>query len=162
MFFSELKYLSGHGSMFASFWKQNLICQAFIASSIGNLIKDIVVREVPPQVYLWYENKIWAELQWDVSRSFFFYVLPTFFLQIKCNKVWFLFPISKITLLNLTEIIDLMYRPTVGCIAFFSKMHDSWCVCMPADSFNSICKTQTAPQFSWPTGEKFLRKSMMC
>lgn len=38
--------------MFASFWKQNLICQAFIASSIGNLIKDIVVREVPPQVYL--------------------------------------------------------------------------------------------------------------
>lgn len=74
------------------------------------------------------------------------YVFSTFFLQAEHNKVWFFFPILKVILLIL--IVKLMYdKPIPGCVAFLSKMYNSWYIFLPVDSFDNLCKTQTAPQF---------------
>lgn len=125
-------------------------CQAFIASYIGNLTKDVIVREkFLPKVCLWYYSKIWGEMPEDFSRNFFLPCLIHFFSRSIIIRSDSSSLCQKFSCSTSTLFIDLKCsRITDRCIAFFSKMHDSWCVCMLADSFDSIRKNQTAPQFS--------------
>lgn len=120
----------------------------FIAYCIGNLIRNIIAKDENflfkniSDIKMEYGLRCKEKFQWSCFSICFIYFFPPGWVYQG------LIPLPHIKNCLAGPNCRVHCRLAAGCVAFFSKMHNSWYVFLPADSFDNICKTQTAPQFS--------------